>query len=461
MDPVTTLPWIVAYGVVAVCIIFSNLLMTAVFTKSPAVRRMRTAMFLMGMTAADLIVGVVAIPMYMALLWPGSRLGGEFADSYMSIEMVSSFASLFLLVVIALERVYSVFRPYRHRGLSRTPYWVGLFMSWFMAGVPVAFIPDFFPFISSWQHILLLLAFMAAVPTVIVVSCVAIWLKLKTTRVEGLHQRRDLQERKMARTLAMLTGVFLVTWLPFSIVNTLVRIDVDIDPILQGLSLKVSFHILYASKVLHYSNSFMNPVIYSFRISQVRSALGKIFHGHSDAVAAPGGLQMGLRRRDKGGAGGGDEGGCRAEGGEGGVVGGGGVESREGVVGGGGEGGGDEEGAEWEEERAKWEEERAKWEKERAKWELEGRAKWELEGRAEWEEERAKWELEGRAEWEEERAKWELEGRAEWELEGRAEWEEERANWELEGRAEWEEEREKRSTEEEEGRAELEVENAE
>ena len=353
MDPVSTLPWIVAYGVVAACIIVSNLLMTAVFITSRAVRRIRTALFLMGMTAADLIVGVAAIPMYMAVLWPGSRLGGEFADSYMSIEMVSSFASLFLLVVIALERVYSVFRPYRHRALSRTSYWVGLFMPLFLAAVPVAFFPGFSPFMSRWGHILLVLVFMAAVPIVIVVSYVAIWWKLKTTRVEGLHQRRDLQERKLAKTLAMLTGVFLVTWLPFSIVNTLLLIDFNIDPILQGLSFKVKLHILYASKVLHYSNSFMNPVIYSFRIPQVRSALGKIFCGHGVDVAAPGGLQMGLRRRemgdgnegyDEGGEGGVERGEGGVGGGEGGMGGGeGGLEGGEGGVGGGkgGVGGGE------------------------------------------------------------------------------------------------------------------------
>ena len=278
MDPVTTLPWIVSYGVVAVCIIFSNLLMTAVFITSRAVRRMRTALFLMGMTAADLIVGVAAIPMYMARLSPNSSLGDQLAHQHVSIEMVSSFTSLFLLAAIALERVYSVFRPYRHRVLSKTPYWVGLFMSWFLAALPVVFRVS--PFISFRDRLLLILAFMAAVPIVIVVSYVTICLKLKTTRVEGLRRiRRDLRERKLAKTLAILAGVFLVAWLPFSIFSALSYINFLFYPILQGLSPEATHHILYACKVLHYCNSLMNPVIYSFRIPQVRSALGKIFRG--------------------------------------------------------------------------------------------------------------------------------------------------------------------------------------
>ena len=228
MDPVTTLPWIVAYGVVAVCIIFSNLLMTAVFTKSPAVRRMRTTLFLMGMTAADLIVGVVAIPMYMAILWLGSRLGGELRSSYMSIETLSSSASLILLVVIALERVYSVFRPHRRRALSKTPYWVGLIMSWLLAALQVIFrlLPGFSDVISYRKHSApLVIAFFVVVPIAIIVSYLTIWWKLRNIRVVGLQRSRGLKERRMAKAMAILTGVFLATWLPFSIFATLLNIN--------------------------------------------------------------------------------------------------------------------------------------------------------------------------------------------------------------------------------------------
>ena len=349
MDQSIVLPWTVALGVVAACTIFSNLLMTAVFITSRAVRRMRTALFLMGMTAADLVVGVAAIPMYMARLWPNSSIGGQLMHLHVSIEITASFASIFLLAVVALERVYSVFRPYRHRVLSKTPYWVGLLMSWFLAALPAVF--RVLTFIPGRNRHLLTMAFMAVVPIVIVVSYVAIWWKLKTTRVEGLHQRRDLQERKMAKTLAILTGVFLVAWLPFSIMTGLARFGFHF--ILQGLSLEDHHHILYTFKVLHYSNSFMNPVIYSFRIPQVRSALGKIFRGHSDELVAPGGLQMGVRRRGiEGGNGGedegeGDEGGRK--GGSGGGEGGGGGSGELGREGGGR--GGEDRVAEEEDER--------------------------------------------------------------------------------------------------------------
>ena len=252
-------------------------------------------------------MGAAAIPMNMALLWPGSRLGGEFADSYISSEMVSSFASLILLVVIALERVYSVFRPYRHRVLSRTPYWVGLFMSWFLAVIPVVFWVS--PFISFRDRLLLILAFMAAVSIVIVVSYVTICLKLKTTRVEGLRRiRRVLRERKLAKTLAILAGVRLFTWLPFSIFSAFTYINLLFYTIMQRPFPEAFHHILCACKALHYSNSFMNPLIYSFRISQVRGALGKIFRGHIDEVAAPVGLRSSSRRRKiRGGNGGEDE----------------------------------------------------------------------------------------------------------------------------------------------------------
>ena len=129
------------------------------------------------MTAADLIVGVAAIPMYMAVLWLGGRLGAELRYSYMSIETLSSSASFFLLVVIALERVYSVFRPHRHRALSKTPYWVGLFMSWLLAALLVIFrlLPGFSDVISRKHSAPLVIAFFVVVPIAIIVSYLTIW----------------------------------------------------------------------------------------------------------------------------------------------------------------------------------------------------------------------------------------------------------------------------------------------
>ena len=331
MDPATTLPWIVVYGVVAACIIFPNLLLTAVFITSPAVRRMRTALFLMGMTAADLIVGVAVIPMYIAILLLGGRVGDELRYSYESIETLSSSASLILLVVITLERVYSVFRPYRHRVLSRTPYWVGLFMSWLLAAllVMVRLLPGFSDVISRKHSAPFVIAFFVVVPIAIIVSYLTIWWKLRNIRVVGLQRSRGLKERRMAKAMAILTGVFLATWLPYSILITLFYFDSEVYPILRGLSPEAFHHILCACKVLHYSNSFMNPVIYSFRIREVRRALDQIFRGDRGGVAAPAGLQRGLRRRE----GIMEERAERAE--------------RQ------------EEGAEWQEEGAEWQEEMA------------------------------------------------------------------------------------------------------
>ena len=379
MDPATTLPWIVVHAFVAACTIFSNLLMTTVFITSRAVRRMRTALFLMGMTAADLIVGVAVIPMYIAILWLGGRLGDELRYSYMSIETLSSSASLILLVVITLERVYSVFRPYRHRALSKTPYWVGLFISWFLAALQVIFrlLPGFSDVISRKHSAPLAIAFFVVVPIAIVVSYLTIWWKLRNIRVVGLQRSRGLKERRMVKAMAILTGVFLTTWLPYSIINILYYFHMEVHPILRGLSPEASRHIICTCKVLHYSNSFMNPLIYSFRIREVRRALDQIFRGDRGDVVALAGLQRGLRRRE--------------------VI----LEERAERQ---------EEGAEWQEGRAERKEEGAQWQEEVAEWQ-EKMAEWQ-EGRAERQEEGAEWQ-EGRAERKEEGVQWQEEG-AEW-----------------------------------------------
>ena len=104
----------------------------------------------------------------------------------------------------------------------------------------------------------------------------------------------------------------------------------------------------------------MNPLIYSLRITQVRSALGKIFRGDSD-VAALAGLQRGSGGREM----------ADCNGGEGGV-------------------GGGEERAQREELRAQREGKRAEREGERPDWEGE---------KAEWEGWRVEWDEEGAFIW--------------------------------------------------------------
>ncbi|KAL8615023.1 5-hydroxytryptamine receptor [Nucella lapillus] len=85
---------------------------------------------------------------------------------------------------------------------------------------------------------------------------------------EKLEQKR---ERKAARTLAIITGAFLLCWLPFFIValtGPFIRSSVVIPPAVDSLLLW-----------LGYLNSLLNPIIYTIFSPEFRNAFRKILFG--------------------------------------------------------------------------------------------------------------------------------------------------------------------------------------
>ena len=267
MDYIVMYLWNVMFGIVAAVTIAGNSLFVVVFHKSHRLRRMRTSVLLISLAAADLIVGAITIPMYMALVWPGTELGRNeiLRQSYDFVDLVSGLASLFGLTLIALERVYSVFWPHKHRTLTKIPYCVALLTSWCLATLQAVLYlltpEEFFFVVFSW---------MCFVVTAIIVSYCAVWIKVRDNRRGGQHERRVEQENRLAKTLAILTGIFLITWLPFHFVNAVWFLCVPCRS-------KFPVYLVYATKLLHYSNSLANPVIYSFRFPEVRRTLVLIF----------------------------------------------------------------------------------------------------------------------------------------------------------------------------------------
>lgn len=264
--------WCVAYAIMTVAIIVNNVAAIAAFVKSRLLRKFGNY-FLVNLAVADLMVGAIALPMYIHLIYISPNVGsavtkpGPFQTVHIAFDVFLGMASVFTLTVIALERVYAILCPLRYRSLSKATYFVILAVVWFFAA---ALTGTWFLTLFGVIHqkifslALALLSFTSLL--VMIASYVALWLKIKIWSRNQQRGTTGEKDRSIAVAIGIITVVFLLTWTPFHVMNILVNFKASL---LDG----VPYEVIYLAKFLHYSNSIINPVIYCYKISEFRRAL--------------------------------------------------------------------------------------------------------------------------------------------------------------------------------------------
>lgn len=102
-------------------------------------------------------------------------------------------------------------------------------------------------------------------------SCPASVDKLLPSKKEKKESLEAKRERKAAKTLAIITGAFVMCWLPFFILALLLP--------LCGDSCNISGYIMSFALWLGYFNSTLNPVIYTIFSPEFRQAFKRILCG--------------------------------------------------------------------------------------------------------------------------------------------------------------------------------------
>ena len=94
---------------------------------------------------------------------------------------------------------------------------------------------------------------------------------MKCFKLAHMTRGASLREKRIAEMLFMITIVFIFTWLPFHVLNFLFHFCK-----FRSSCYPSSVSIVYLSKLLHYSNTFLNPLVYSFKSSEFRMRLKRI-----------------------------------------------------------------------------------------------------------------------------------------------------------------------------------------
>ena len=265
--------WCSALTLEAVLIVFANLLALALFAVNKRLRK-RSFFLVINMAFADLLSGALSLPIFIYTVGAGFMLWkARFHKTFYAYQVFGQIvvlqASLFSASLITCERFYAVYWPLKHRTLSVRAYRAAIIMVWILAilfsilQLLISNKPAFYTFVS----ILLSLLF------TVCICNIAIWRRFQR-RIASQQQNREAQNRRLTRTLLLISAVEILSWLPLTISNLLVI----------AFEVPVPLAVLFTCVAVNYSNFVLNPIIYALRFPEFKQALDVCCHRNHDAT---------------------------------------------------------------------------------------------------------------------------------------------------------------------------------
>ena len=250
--------WRLCFGFLATLIVAGNILIIWMFFKLR--RRKRSSFLLVGLGVADLLVGGLAIPLFIAAFESASITTRRVFNL---VDRFTSTSSIYTLAVISLERMFAIGWPLRHRTANFRVYICAISIPWIIAAIFTVLTDAYLNFIIRDKVIYLLVLFPV---TPLLVMCVAYYVIWKKQKSPVCNHNNVIREAKLANTLFLITGASVFTWLPFQILNPLVYLQITAN----FSHLQLTGFII---RVLQYSNSLVNVIIYPLRIPEFKNCL--------------------------------------------------------------------------------------------------------------------------------------------------------------------------------------------
>ncbi|XP_022801322.1 beta-2 adrenergic receptor-like [Stylophora pistillata] len=271
--------WFSLSGLAAVT---GNAVVLWLFYKNETLRTISNR-FLASLSVADLLVGLVIDPLWIAfrcLIQP-SNVTQTTLDKFMDMLWIHTTAATTLnLCCVSVDRFIAIRFPFRYLDILTKRICRSLIVMVWFTSLLLPFPVIFVNVEKLWLFISLVTFF---IPATVLAVCY-IWIfkaasnqarRITGENVEGADERqstspsRTIQNYKAIKTIGLVLGVFVVSWMPcltLSIVHEFIAKDPCID--------KKLYNVVWPwIEAVALSSSAINPWIYYFRNSDFREAL--------------------------------------------------------------------------------------------------------------------------------------------------------------------------------------------
>ena len=273
------IPWMTVDLAESVAIVAFNLCTIIVFIRNRNLHK-RSTYLVTNLAVSDMLAG--GAPVYHLFYrsgvfcnlwkWPSFEDG---TDTFIGVLiLLFPIGSLTNVATIALERMHATVRPFRHRVLKKWVYRLIATVVWVISGLisiaSALLLKEETFFYGIYLHV----TFVSICLLIICVSYTSIVIKVRCG-AQPQHQGAISRERKLTMTLLMVTVVSLLLYLPYAIFIYISYIS-NLE-IWRSLPPSVGFHLDSVLLFLYYGNSLVNPLLYTIRLPEYRSAVFALF----------------------------------------------------------------------------------------------------------------------------------------------------------------------------------------
>ena len=277
--PSECIAWLTVSGIEAVAMVTLNALEIIIYLRERSLYK-RSMYLVINQAVADMFVGgfVINLCRFLGNLCDFWAINYNFSIALSVLIITFNFffplASLLNLTAISLDRTHATFRPLKHRLVKKKIFGLVIVAVWITAGlfttsIGLTFLDEFSTFKEFKDTLLPYFSFFLFCLFIILVSYSSIAIKIVCGNHPHHHGATN-RERKLTKPLFIVTVVSLLLTLPHAILRILSL--VSLYPVVT-LSFQAGFRLNLSVLFLFFANSFVNPVLYTFRMPEFKRAL--------------------------------------------------------------------------------------------------------------------------------------------------------------------------------------------